>query len=73
MFKTFDFDIIQTPIKWNEAKEPNIKNAKSSAIWGATELDTDITKLNDEEFLKKRLPLLVIEFKKAMENIGFTY
>jgi hypothetical protein len=73
MFKTFDFDIIQTPIEWNEAKEPNIENAKRSAIWGATELDTDITKLNDEEFLKKRLPLLVIEFKKAMENIGFTY
>lgn len=69
MFKTFDFDIIETPIKWNETKEPNLKNARLCAIWN----DATLEQLQSESELKKRLPKLMKEFKKDIEKLGFVY
>lgn len=69
MFKTFDFEIIETPIKWNEAKEPNIENARSSAIWENATLE----QLQSEKALKARLPRLMKKFRKDIEAIGFIY
>jgi hypothetical protein len=69
MFKTFDFDIIEIPIKWNEVKEPNLKNARSCAIWE----DATLEQLQSEMALKKRLPKLMKEFKKDIEKLGFIY
>lgn len=69
MFKTFDFDIIETPIKWNEAKKPNLKNARSCAKWNNATLE----QLQSESELKKRLPKLMKEFKKDIEELGFIY
>lgn len=69
MFKTFDFEIIQMPIKWNEAKEPNLKNARSCARWE----DATLEQLQSETELKKRLPKLMKEFREDIEKLGFTY
>jgi len=69
MFKTFDFEIIQTPIKWNEAKKPNLKNARSCAIWD----DATLEQLQSEKELKKRLPKLMKDFRKDIEAMGFIY
>ena len=57
------------------ANKNNIEYAKSSAIWGVTKLDTDsnLKFLDDEVFLKHRLPLLLQAFKKDIEALGFTY
>lgn len=49
-------------------KVPNLKYARSSAIWPDATL-ADFTKDN----LEKRLPGLMVEFKTAMESLGFTY
>lgn len=56
-------------------KNNNITNAKRSAIWGVTPLDTDgnVQLLDDEEFLMGRLPFLLEAFKKDIEALGFKY
>ena len=55
------------------ASKNNIEYAKSSAIWGTTKLDTDsnLKFLDDEKFLKHRLPLLLQAFKEVIETIDF--
>lgn len=51
-----------------EGKEPDLKAARSCAIWPDAKLE-DFT----EEKLLMRLPGLMREFKTAMEELGFTY
>ncbi len=53
----------------------NIEYAKKSTIWGTTKFDTDsnLKLLDDEGFLKHRLPLLLQAFKEIIETIGFVY
>ena len=50
-------------------KEHNFKNAKASAIWPDCRAPEDMNKWA----LEDRLPDLMIEFKAAMESLGFTY
>jgi len=50
------------------ARLPNLEYARSSAVWPEAELE-DFT----EEKLKARLPALMIEFRKDVEELGFTY
>lgn len=56
------------PTAWGEGKEPDLNAARSSAIWPEAELK-DFTKEN----LEARLPALMYEFKKDMEDLGFVY
>lgn len=51
-----------------EGKTPDLKAARSTAIWPEAELE-DFT----EENLLKRLPKLLKEFKADMKKIGFTF
>lgn len=50
----------------------NIEYAKGSAIWGVTKLDTDsnLKFLDDEVFLKSRLPLLLQAFKEDIKSLN---
>lgn len=50
----------------------NIEYAKKCAIWGVTELDTDsnLKFLDDEVFLKSRLPLLLQAFKEDIKSLN---
>lgn len=50
------------------AKEPNLEYARLTAVWPEAELE-DFT----EEKLKARLPDLMVEFRDAVEELGFTY
>ena len=51
-----------------EGKEPDLQAARNSAVWPEAELE-DFT----EEKLKARLPALMEEFKRDMEELGFIY
>lgn len=53
---------------WGDGKEPDLEAARSSAIWPEAQLE-DFT----AEKLSVRLPALMEEFKKCMEDCGFTY
>lgn len=64
-----EYEFIDTPTAYCEAVKPNLKAARNSAIWE----DATLEQLQDEEQLIARLPALMEEFKKAMENLGFIY
>ena len=63
------YSFVKTPYAWNKACEPNLEYARSSAIWPEATLE----QLRDEKALKKRLPALMLEFKKVIESLGFVY
>ena len=67
--QTLKFEIVKIPTKWNEAVEPNLKAARSCAIWE----DATLEQLQDEKLLMQRLPALMQEFKKDIEALGFIY
>lgn len=52
-----------------EGKEPDLKAARSSAVWP----DATLEQLRDEEALKDRLPTLLKAFRADIEAVGFTY
>jgi len=55
--------------RYGEGKEPELELARKSAIWPEATLE----QLQNEELLRQRLPGLMIEFKKAVESLGFVY
>lgn len=62
--------------EYKDAK--NEEHLKSTIIYGALEADyqTDFMSMNKEELtkcLQNRLPLLLKEFRKAVESLGFIY
>lgn len=63
------YEFVKNPVKWCEAVEPNIKAARSCAIWE----DATIEQLQSKEALEARLPALMEEFRTAVESLGFTY
>ena len=50
-------------------KEGNLENARSTAVWP----DATADQLKNPEILNARLPALMLEFKKDVESLGFTY
>jgi hypothetical protein len=54
------------------AKERDLAAARSCAVWPEA-TDEELTAPGLEERLLARLPALMVEFKKAMESLGFTY
>lgn len=50
-------------------REPDLINARKSAIWE----DATIKQLQNKKLLLKRLPKLKAEFKKMVESLGFIY
>jgi len=61
-------------VQWDEktVKTRNLDHARSSAVWpDAT--DEDLTAPGLKERLEARLPQLLVEFRAAVESLGFTY
>lgn len=57
-----------------EGKERELDAARKSAIWPeATDEQLKLPKEELTKLLKERLPGLMLEFKKAMEELGFVY
>ena len=67
--QTLKFEIVKIPTKWNQVVEPNLKAARSCAIWE----DATLEQLQSEEALMERLPKLMQEFRKDIEALGFVY
>lgn len=51
------------------AQNDDLEHARSSAIWP----DATKAQLFDKQALSARLPALMVEFKAAIESLGFTY
>lgn len=62
------YSFIDTPTDWAKAVEPNLDAARNCAVWPEAKLK-DFT----EKKLKARLPKLIKEFKKAVENLEFIF
>jgi len=58
---------IANTIYW--ARENNLANARSCAIWE----DATLEQLQNKELLKARLPKLIEEFIADIETVGFIY
>lgn len=62
-------------VPWNlvgEGKARELNHARSTAIWpDAT--DEDLIAPGLEDRLKARLPALLVEFRKVVESLGFTW
>lgn len=57
-----------------EGKEREFAHARSSAVWPeATDEQLSLPKEELEKLLLARHPALMAEFKKTMEDLGFTY
>jgi len=67
--QSYKYSFVETPIKWCEPVEPNLKNARACAIWE----DATLEQLRDREALLNRLPSLMKKFKKDIEKLGFIY
>ena len=64
--------IILTYKPWlriGEGKEPDLEGARNAAIWP----DATLEQLTNKELLLARLPALMEEFKKDVEELGFIY
>lgn len=53
----------------HHARNGNLEYARSSAVWNNATLE----QLKDENKLKRRLPNLMKNFEKAMNELGFVY
>ena len=62
---------IQVPryIITGEGNPSDIEAARSTAVWP----DATLEQLQDEDALQARLPALMVEFKAAVESLGFEY
>ena len=63
------FSYVKTPTVWCEAIEPNLKAAQDTALWP----DATLEQLQDKELLMSRLPQLLEEMRKDIEDFGFIY
>lgn len=57
------------PTAWGEGSEPNLEAARKCAIWPEATLE----QLQSRGALEDRLPRLMEEFKKAVEELGLVY
>ena len=60
---------VRVATAWGEGKAPEIEEARNSAIWP----EATAEQLTDREALMARLPVLMAEFKAAVESVGFVY
>lgn len=67
--QTYKIGVVEYPTSWGEGKEPELENARASAVWP----DATLKQLNNKKTLLARLPNLMEEFKKDVESLGFIY
>lgn len=66
------FKVLSIPTAWSEGKARELDKARSAAIWpDAT--DEELTAPGLKERLEARLPGLLVEFRAAMESLGFKW
>lgn len=70
--QTCEPEFIRIPTAWGEGKARDLDAARRAAVWpDAT--DEDLTAPGLKERLEARLPSLLLEFRAAMESLGFTW
>jgi hypothetical protein len=63
---------LSIPTAWSDGKERELDNARHAAVWpDAT--DEDLTAPGLKERLEARLPALLVEFRAAVESLGFIW
>ena len=68
LLNTYPYTFKKEANRWSEGKEPELENARAAAVWPEANLE-DFTVEN----LAARLPALMEEFKRDMEELGFDY
>jgi len=64
----YPFYVVHVVTAYSEGKTPDLEAARNSAVWPDAELK-DFTK----EKLEARLPVLMKDFKQAVESLGLVY
>lgn len=68
------FTVDKVPTAWSEGKARELDAARHSAIWPeATDEQLCLPREQLKALLEARLPALMVEFKAAMESLGFVY
>jgi hypothetical protein len=62
-------EFISYPTDYGKGKDPDLESARSCAIWQ----DATLEQLQDKEALEARLPALLEEFKRDVEELGFIF
>lgn len=72
--KTIDFEIVKVPTSFSEGKEREFDEARSFALWPeATDEQLSLPPEELKQLLLDRLPGLIEEFKKDVEELGFVF
>lgn len=72
--KTIKFEIVETPTGYSEGKQREFDAARASAIWPeATDEELSLPREELKQKLIDRLPALMAEFKKDVEELGFIF
>jgi len=67
-------EVVRVPWLLHEGKEREFDHARSAAVWPeATNEQLSVSKEELTKALKKRLPKLMKEFRRGMEELGFVY
>lgn len=67
-------EVVEVPVLFHEGKEREFDHARSAAVWPeATDEELSVSKEELTKALKKRLPKLMKEFRRDMEELGFIY
>jgi hypothetical protein len=69
-----DFEITNTAVSFSEGKERELDKARSTGIWpDATDEQLSLPEEELTKLLLDRLPVLMAEFRKDIEDLGFVY
>jgi hypothetical protein len=63
---------LSIPTAWSEGKERELDSARSAAVWPEA-TDEELTAPGLKERLEARLPALLVEFRAAVESLGFVW
>lgn len=72
--KTIKFEVVETPTGYSEGKQRELDAARASAIWeDATDEELSLPAEQLKQKLIDRLPALMADFKKDVEELGFIF
>ena len=72
--KTIKFEVVEIPTGYSEGKQREFEAARASAIWeDATDEELSLPSEELKQKLLDRLPKLLDDFKKDVEELGFIF
>lgn len=72
--KTLKFEVVETPTGYSEGKAREFDAARATAIWeDATDEELSLPAEELKQKLLDRLPALMVDFKKDVEELGFVF